>query len=222
MRPRPPTGPATADLPRATLRHLREHRPELCEHGIVAIGFSLGTCALGHYLAEEGDDCGVLAAALVSPPIDLTMTSKQLSGWRTLPYRRWLLPKVKYEILRPTVRAELPDDWLMSATAATTVWDFDAALNAPRFQLDGARAFYEKFGLLDTLGGVRVPTLAVASRDDIFVPFAMHSAYDWDANPNLHPVHTKRGGHCGFHARDLELPWCDRLALKFFERHAGA
>ena len=207
--------PGDSAAVRATVDHLADERPDLSRGGVFLLGFSLGCSAMIHYLAEEGQDARAFAAAAVSPPVDLVLTSKALSSPRTFPYRRFILPKVKHEIIRPSLDREVP----ATAVAAATVWQFDGAFNAPRFGHDTAEGFYRQFSLHEQLRAVKTPLLTLASRDDIFTPFAMHRAFDWSCNDKITAVHTDRGGHCGFHARDDVLPWCDRLALGFLRRN---
>jgi predicted alpha/beta-fold hydrolase len=213
--------PGDVALVRSTIDHLHAHRPDLAEHGLYLVGFSLGTCALTHYLADAGDAARCLGGTLVSAPIDLVMTSRQLSSWRTFPYRRFLLPKVKHEVLRPNVRAHTDDLVHAKATAARTVWQFDDVYNAPRLGHAGAEQFYRAYDLHDALPKVRRPLVVLHSRDDPFVPFRMHADFDFAQNDHLHPIHTSKGGHCGFHGQGHPIPWCSRLAVEHATRLAN-
>ena len=229
-----PHWPADTRLVSSTVNHLIRERPDLADGGLFLMGFSLGTSAMTHYLAGTGgSDAGVTAvnagdapdvpdAVLggfsVSSPIDLDACCTRLGSLRCFPYRRFLLPKVKFEVLRPAVRASTPDERLAAATAARTVRQFDDALNAPRFGLASAAEFYDQFDPIDALPHVRRPLVVLQSQDDPFIPFAAHRDFDWSRNPHLAPVHTKRGGHCGFHGRGDPLPWCARLAVEALRR----
>ena len=232
-----PHWPADTKLVSSTVNHLIRERPDLSDDGLYLMGFSLGTSAMTHYLAGTGgSDSGVtaintgdapdvpdavLGGFAVSSPIELDACSTRLGSLRCFPYRRFLLPKVKFEVLRPSVRGSTPDENLVAATAARTVRQFDDALNAPRFGLKSAAEFYDQFDPVNALPHVKRPLVVLQSKDDPFIPWPAHRDFDWSQNEHLAPVHTDRGGHCGFHGRGDPLPWCSRLAVEVLQRLTG-
>ena len=204
---------------RATFVELTRHHPEHTAAGVFLLGFSLGVSLTVIYLAEAGETGPVIAAAAVSGPLDLAMTSHQLEGWRTLHYRRYIVGKMKYEILRPALTMDA--ETKANVVKARTVWQFDEAFNAPRHGFDSAADFYAAHHLGPRLPEVRVPLLMLVSRDDPFVPFAMYEQTDWAKSTHVTCVSTAHGGHTGFHGKGDLNPWCNRLALEFFRRHMG-
>ena len=70
---------------------------DLTRNGLVAVGYSLGAAMLLKYLGEEGEATPLHAAASVSAPIDLSLTSQCMLRPRNRFYHRYLLGEMKRE-----------------------------------------------------------------------------------------------------------------------------
>ena len=214
---------------RATLEHLHREHPEQTAGGIGIIAYSLGSSLLVAWLAEAGEahergeenpHRGVFAAATISGPIDLHMTSRHLSGLRSIAYRKYLMTKIRYEIDRPSL--SMTDAEREVVEGARTIWEFDDGFTAHRHGFEGAREFYAACHMAPKLPRVRIPLLMIASRDDPFVPFEMYRRHDFSNDPYVTPLLCDRGGHCGFHGVGEIDAWCDRMAIRFIEHHQPA
>lgn len=188
---------------------------DLTANGVVAVGYSLGANLLLKYLGEHGDAAKLIAAAVVSAPLDLAATSQRLNAWRNTAYQRYLLRYMKVEAVAPG--AELSPAERRAVLGARSVWEFDDVYSAPRAGFDGAADYYARTSSGRFLAGVTVPTLVIHALDDPWVPAEPYRAFDWQNHRNLHDVLTSRGGHVGFHGDDVAA-WHNLAIACFFEK----
>lgn len=188
---------------------------DLTANGVVAVGYSLGANLLLKYLGEHGDAAKLIAAAVVSAPLDLAATSQRLNTWRNTAYQRYLLRYMKAEAVAPG--AELSPAERRAVLGARSVWEFDDVYSAPRAGFDGAADYYARTSSGRFLAGVTVPTLVIHALDDPWVPAEPYRAFDWQNHRNLHDVLTSRGGHVGFHGDDVAA-WHNLAIACFFEK----
>lgn len=187
---------------------------ELTAQGVVAVGYSLGANQLLKYLGERGNAAKLVAAAVVSAPLDLATTSRRLNAWRNTAYQRYLLRYMKAEAVAPG--AELSATERRAVLGARSVWEFDDVHSAPRAGFDGAADYYARTSSGRFLAGVTVPTMVIHALDDPWIPPEPYRAFDWQSHRNLHDVLTSRGGHVGFHGDDVAA-WHDLAIAQFFE-----
>lgn len=180
-------------------------------NGIVMAGYSLGGNALLKLLGEGDLPVQVLAAASVSAPIDLEATTKQFMAPGNVLYHRWLLSRMKQEVLVANIDAD--PAWIAAARQARSVWAFDDTLVAPWNGWSGAPEYYRLNSALSFLPAIRVPTLVLHSLDDPWIPGDLYTDFKWQ-NPYLTPLLSPRGGHVGFHGRNGV--WHDRCMVDFF------
>jgi len=188
---------------------------ELTADGLVAVGYSLGGAMLLKYLGEEGTATPLIAAASVSAPIDLAVTCRYMMRTRNRLYHRYILDQMKSEatgegaVVTAAERAAI--------MGSHTVWDYDDVFIAPRYGFGSAEDYYERCRPTRFMGGIGIPTLALASFDDPWIPGRLYREYDWSQNPSLSPVLTEHGGHVGFHGIGNRQPWSDLVVARFFE-----
>ncbi len=186
--------------------------------GVAAVGFSLGGNLLLKYLAEEGRRAVPFAAASVSAPINLALAAHCFHRPRNWPYRRWLLARMRREVLAgdgvsaPEARA---------VRRARSIVEFDERFTAPRNGFRDAADYYEKSSAQFGLADIATPTLMVHAIDDPWVPSTPYDAIALDQNPHLIAHITRRGGHVGFHGRGDNVPWYAGAFATFVERCAG-
>lgn len=189
---------------------------DLAGDGVFMAGYSLGGNALLKMLGEGATPVTVRAAASVSAPIDLAVTSRTFMEPRNRVYHSWLLNRMKAETLAsgPDIEAK----WADAARAARTVYAFDDRFIGPWNGWSGADEYYAVNSANRFLPHIRVPTLVMHALDDPWIPGAIYEAVDWSANPHLVPLLPAGGGHVGFHGRGGV--WHDRCLVAFFARHA--
>jgi predicted alpha/beta-fold hydrolase len=186
---------------------------DLTRDGLTAVGYSLGGAMLLKYLGEEGTGTPLRAAATVSAPIDLRATCCNMLRPRNRIYHRYLLNTMKEEatgegaVLTAAERAAI--------LGSHTVWEYDDVFIAPRHGFAGVEDYYERCKPVRFMGGVRIPTLVLASADDPWIPHAPYHGYNWAANNALLPMLTRRGGHVGFHGIGSRQPWSDTTIARF-------
>jgi predicted alpha/beta-fold hydrolase len=177
----------------------------MAQQGIVVVGYSLGANMVLKYLAEQGAAAPVLAGAAISPPIDLHAAQRRIAAPRNRLYHRNLL------------------DWMLRErgpvvpSGVRTILDFDDRVVAPAHGFKDALEYYRACSAGPRLGAIRRPTLVIHGGDDPWIPAADIRAVSWSANPQLLPLIPSSGGHVGFHAAGLDLPWHDVALLEFLK-----
>ena len=193
----------------------------LTGHGVVAVGYSIGGAVLLKYLGEEGSKAGITAAASVSAPLDLAETCATLMRPRNALYHFALLRGIKQNALG--AGDGLTERERGYIETSQTLWQYDDIFTAPRNGFAGAADYYAQCSAVNFLSRIRVPTLVLAALDDPWVPGGIYSAYDWasvDSLP-LTPLLMQRGGHVGFHGRDMRRPLSDFAVIEFFAKATG-
>jgi predicted alpha/beta-fold hydrolase len=192
----------TADLDRV----LRSLGDDLGRGGTVAVGYSLGANLVLKYLAEQGESAPLIAGASISAPIDLHGAQRRLSQSRNRVYHSHLLREMKRD--HPSHGNE----------GIHTIIDFDDRVVAPANGFKDALDYYRQSSAGPILGAIRRPTLIIHAADDPRIPIEAYRAVDWSGNPHLRPLLLGSGGHVGFHARGLPMPWHDAALLQWMER----
>ena len=181
--------------------------------GIVLVGYSLGgNTALK--LLGEGTPPGVVAAASISAPIDLTAASRRLLHRRNFVYHRHILAGVKREAIAATNGGEER----AAIRNAPTLVAFDDAVTAPRHGFGGAADYYARSSARPYLEAIGVPTLVIHALDDPWIPGESYTSFPWTRNTRLLPLLPRRGGHVGFIGSDRGRAWHDFCLLRFLER----
>jgi hypothetical protein len=172
------------------------------------------------YLAEEGKDGPVKAAASVSAPISLKIASLALMKTRNSFYQRWLLARMREEATAKI--AALSDAERQEIARADTIYRWDDRFVAPRHGFSGADDYYSRCSAKRTLINIATPTLVIHAMDDPWVPGASYTDFNWSLARYLVPLLPKRGGHVGFHGIGTTTPWHDLHIGWFFEKLLSA
>ena len=212
-------------------------RDELEEKGVILVGYSLGGSVLLKFLAESsarsrkgsmGDapragevdaltsDLRILGAVTISAPLDLAATSKCLGQPSRWFYQQYLLRRMRKQALHE--QADVSEDERRAVRGAKSIWEFDERFTAPRCGFETVDDYYMSNSAGSKLSKIRVPTLLIFARDDPFIPADQYLSVDWQSLPQLHPLITETGGHCGFQARGLEGSWHDHCIDRFVRR----
>ncbi|MBL4801726.1 MAG: hypothetical protein JKY45_07505, partial [Emcibacter sp.] len=59
------------------------------------------------------------------------------------------------------------------------------------------------------------PTLLVHAENDPWVPVADYHRRKWSENGAISLLISEDGGHVGFHGKDHDVPWHDRVAHNY-------
>ena len=187
----------------------------LLADGLVLAGFSLGGNMLLTFLAENGGDFPLRAAASVSAPIDLAASSQRFLEPRNRVYLWYMMRALRRDALRDSTLVSEAER--SAVAAARSVWEFDDVFVAPRNGWASAEDYYAACMARQFLLEIRVPTLMVYALDDPWIPSEAYTSFPWNRNPSLHPLLSPGGGHVGFHGRDRRRPWHDGCLARFLD-----
>ncbi|XP_068626380.1 phospholipase ABHD3 [Battus philenor] len=183
---------------------------------VVAAGVSLGGLLLGRYLAECGERAQLVAALVVSSPLDVEKGSQCMERWGLNAALSWHMARR----LRGTVRARLPA-CEARVRGCRSLRAFDAAFTAPHFGFASPDAYYRAASLRARLLAVRRPLLCLCAADDPFQPLDALPLREAACCERVALCVTARGGHIGFlegwwPARAAHQQYVARLAHQYF------
>lgn len=181
---------------------------------VFLIGFSLG----GNLVLKLAGELGgakpgtpelIQGVCAVSTPIDLAAGVRRLGKLDNRLYERRFLARMRERLFATGryTRAELD--------AARTIYEMDNRITAPSFGFEGAEHYYATQSSQAFLDRIRVPTLLIQAKDDMFIPFETFEHPAIASNPFLRLIATEYGGHLGFLSRSGSRFWLDEVVLEF-------
>jgi uncharacterized protein len=175
---------------------------------VFLVGFSLGGNVSLKLAGELGDSEPLLAGVCaVSTPIDLSASVRRISMPDNRLYEQRFVRRMKERMIA-TGR--------YSATQLAplgSVYDIDDKITAPSFGFGTADNYYATQSALRFLPHIRVPTLLIQAKDDIFVPFSCFDDPVFQTNPFLQLNAQKYGGHVGFLSKQAPRFWIDQTVV---------
>jgi predicted alpha/beta-fold hydrolase len=191
------------------------------------VGFSLGGNVTMKYLGERGDavDPRVVGSVAFSVPCDLASSAARLAQRENTAYLRRFMWSLSDKL--EAKRARFPDQFGdMDPGRMRTFADFDGAYTAPAHGFADAEDYWRRASSRPFLPGIRRPTLLVNALDDPFLTPACFPEAEARANPHVHLLTPRWGGHVGFmHERPGGRYWSEDVATVFLEavaERAGA
>ncbi|MCH1923992.1 hydrolase [Shewanella sp. C32] len=195
----------TADL-HATLSSIKQAAPQ---QPLWAVGYSLGGNMLAKYLAEQGENCLLQAAAVVSAPLELAGCARKLEHGFSRIYQRHLLRQLQRKMQLKQQRH--PSLTMPDLASLNTFYRFDDRITAPMHGFAGADDYYQRASAKPLLAKISVPTLILHAADDPFMsasvipePTTLPTAVRYELAPH--------GGHVGF--INGGTPWRPRYYLE--------
>ncbi|MCH9646800.1 MAG: alpha/beta fold hydrolase [Deltaproteobacteria bacterium] len=182
------------------------------------VGFSLGGHTVLRWAAHRQDP-RVRAVAAVCAPVDLAASSSAFASIARLPYRRYVMARLK-EIYRPVAaRREVPLP-LEQAEEIRTLREWDERIVAPRHGFQGAADYYRRMSVGPELAKIDLPALYVGAVADPMVPMRTVRPVLEGSGSGIQSVWTHRGGHMAFPQR-LDLGFggsggLERQVLRWF------
>jgi predicted alpha/beta-fold hydrolase len=200
-------GGLTADL-RAFLDRLTAENRGL---PLFLIGFSLGGNVSLKLAGELGETNLLAGVCAISTPIDLAASVRHLLRPENRIYERRFVKRMRERLFSTGrySRAELE--------SARSLYEIDDRITAPSFGFDGADHYYATQSSQNVLHNIRVPTLIVQAKDDIFIPFEIFNHPALSSNPYLRLIAPEYGGHLGFLSRRGARFWVDEVAIHFLK-----
>lgn len=163
-----------------------------------AVGFSLGGNMLACYLGQEGENCRLQAAVIVSAPLMLEPCALRLEQGSSRIYQRYLLDQLKGNARRKLLK--YPDTLpvtMQELNAMRYLREFDDAITSKAHGFQNALDYYRRCSGLPLLPKVKVPLLIIHAKDDPFMTDAV-IPNPRDLPPEVEYQLTERGGHVGF------------------------
>lgn len=205
---------ATWDV-RQTVHWLRKTFPNRPLYGV---GFSLGANILTNYVAEEGSECELRAALVLSCPwnLDVSNLALQRSWFRREVYARAMGTNLKKLYARHKesvsgITAIDPDE----VERVRYLHEFDRAIQCATWGYPTEQAYYRDASSVDSVLAVRIPLLAISAEDDPIVCDEAIPRLEFQQTPYAVLCTTSLGGHLSW----FELGgtrWMARAAEKFF------
>ncbi|KAJ5947143.1 hydrolase [Penicillium verhagenii] len=172
---------------------------------LFGIGFSIGANVLTHYLGEEGRDCALKAAIMVSNPWKLEVASHALR-------QSWIGKEIYSKILGRNMR-DIVERHIDMITAIPTidrdsirkikyVQDFDRMIQCPTWGYLTEDAYYRDASCADAMLAIRIPFLAIQAEDDPISPKHGIPFAEFARSPFGVLCMTPGGGHLGWFEAD--------------------
>lgn len=182
------------------LRRLRERHLG----PIVAVGVSLGGNALLRWAAEQGEAAGTVAQAVaaVCSPLDLAAGGHAIGkGFNRVVYTTMFLHTMKPKALSKW--AQHPGLFDREALLhARDLYEFDSIFTAPVHGFTSTDDYWKRASAKPHLRRIRIPTLALNSRNDPFIPTASLPRRD-EVSDWVTLWQPEHGGHVGFPVGDF-------------------
>ncbi len=191
---------------------------------MAAVGFSLGAnltlLALGRNAARLPP--GLVAAAGVSPPLDLAACADSLGRPQNRLYQEYFMLTLRAAYRRRQSR--LPDLYERGREhGLRSVRDYDAAITAPYGGYRDADDYYARSSSGPHLAAIDHPVLILAAEDDPMVPSESVARWPLPLHGRVRRELLPTGGHMGFVAptRAPGAFWAAERVLEFVEEAAA-
>ena len=165
---------------------------------LFGIGFSLGANILTNYIGEEGEDCELRGAVVISSPWNLDAGSMALQ-------RTWIGKEIYSKTMGGNLKRliELHADQVVKNPAINMekirnvkyIHEFDREVQCATWGYPTESAYYRDASSCDALLAVRIPLLAINATDD---PIAVNEGIPYEefkCNPYAVLCTTSLGGH---------------------------
>ncbi len=187
---------------------------------ILLTGISLGGNMLLKMLGELGKraDSSILAAAVISPLTDLTISWSTLDRPSNRLFRYHYLKGLRRIVSQK--EAYLRDHVDLEAVLQVrTIRQFDELFTVPLGGFEDAMDYYIKASAAPFLKDIQIPTLLLHSKDDPLLPYEPLLSRECQSNPYLTIGLTQQGGHVGFvqSAHEPDRAWAENRALEFLD-----
>ncbi|KAG8623781.1 hypothetical protein KVT40_008757 [Elsinoe batatas] len=209
---------ATWDV-RQTVKWARKKWPN---RRLFGIGYSLGANILTNYLGEEGSDCELEAAVIVSNPWKLEVSNIALqSTWIGLNvYSKAMGTNMKKLFERHVDQIAKNGDIDVEAVRRINyLHEFDRCIQCPTWGYPTEGAYYRDASSVDSIFDIRVPCLVIHAEDDPIAPKQSVPYEEVHHTPWLVICSTSLGGHLAWYESGGGR-WHAKPAAAFLDRMA--
>ncbi|MFQ6604943.1 MAG: YheT family hydrolase [Fidelibacterota bacterium] len=196
---------------------LIDHLAESYRH-IVLVGFSLGGSIVLNYLGQTGNriPTAVRAGAVISTPLDLSASGRELERLRNRIYVWRFLASMKRKVAAKAQASLLPEDLdLNRIQKAKSIREFDEYFTAPVHGFRNAADYYQRCSARQCLSHITLPLLILNARDD---PFLSDRCYPQPISPPVQCLYPAKGGHVGFARWGNQPYWSETIIGAFLSR----
>ena len=190
---------------------------------IAAVGVSLGGNALIKFLGEQGDNCPLTAAMVISIPFELGICAKELETGFSRIYQRYLINSLSKK-MRDKFKDKPAPIELNKLNEWKNFYSFDHNVTAPIHGFNSVDDYYSKSSCKQFIKHITTPTLILHSKDDPFMnQSALPSEDDLSASVTLEL--TEQGGHVGFvYGSSPFNPkyWSEKRLVEFFDERVNS
>ncbi|HZP89322.1 MAG TPA: hydrolase [Burkholderiales bacterium] len=198
------------------LARVAQHHSEAARY---ALGVSLGGNALLKWLAIKRQSAQryIARAAVVSPPMDLSVAGTRLGRGFNRVYTWSFLRTLKHKSIEKLARFPALYD-RGAVLAARTLRQFDDVVTAPLHGFRDAEDYWRRASTRTQLREITIPTLIIHARNDPFLPSA-HLPSVNEVSPSVELEFPDQGGHAGFVSGRFpgHLEWLPRRTFAFFQ-----
>jgi predicted alpha/beta-fold hydrolase len=190
---------------------------------VALVGYSMGGNLVLKFAGEWGAGRGgpLVAVATVCPAIDLAAGADALHEPVNRGYEWHFLRNLKRRIRH---KAELfPAIYRIDGLGPIrSIREFDQKIVARYCGFRDADDYYYRAASARVIDRIAVPTLILTAQDDPFIRLLPESRARILANPHIHFVESRHGGHCAFLARrSAGVHWAEATVVRYLQAVAA-
>jgi predicted alpha/beta-fold hydrolase len=188
---------------------------------VALVGYSMGGNLVLKLAGEWGAQPPLAAVATVCPAIDLAAGADALHEpanrayeWRFL---RGLMRRIRH-------KAELfPAIYQIDGIGPIrSIREFDQKVVARYCGFRDADDYYYRAASARVIDRIAVPTLILCAEDDPFIRLLPESRARILANPHIHFIESRHGGHCAFLTRrSAGVHWAEATVVRYLQAAAA-
>jgi predicted alpha/beta-fold hydrolase len=185
---------------------------------VALVGYSMGGNLVLKLAGEWGARPPLAAVATVCPVIDLAPSSDALHHGACRIYEWRFLRGLMARFRRKA--ALFPAQYRNHGIGPVrSLREFDDKIVARFCGFRDADDYYYRVASARVVHRIAVPTLILHAQDDPFIRILPDTRASLLANPNIHFVETRHGGHCAFLSRDHgnQIHWAEATLIRYLQ-----
>jgi len=190
---------------------------------VALVGYSMGGNLVLKLGGEWSRQFPLCAVAAVCPAIDLAPGADALHEPLNRGYEWRFLLGLKARYAR---KAKLFPAIYVPPTEigpVRSIREFDNKILARYWGFRDADDYYHRAAAARVVDRIAVPTLVLSAQDDPFIRILPETRARLLANPHIHFVETRHGGHCAYLSRDPgnQIHWAEATVIRYLQFVTG-
>jgi len=190
---------------------------------VALVGYSMGGNLVLKLAGEWENRAPICAVAAVCPAIDLALGSDALHEPANRGYEWHFLRGLKARYAR---KAQLfPSRYASPGEIGpvNSIRQFDHKIVARYCGFRDADDYYYRAASARVVDHIALPTLILQAMDDPFIRLYPETRAKLLANPHIHFVETRHGGHCAYLSRERgdDIHWAEATVIRFLRALPG-